>query len=61
MRKTGSEGMVIDPGTLSYICVYTPVYAALPKLEVRVSETKFEFTELYPCLSPEGPGQVGVQ
>lgn len=41
--------MVTDPGTLNYICVYTPVYAVLPKLEANVSKSKFEFTGLCPC------------
>lgn len=41
----------LDPGTLSYICVYTPVYAVLPKLETNVSVAKFKFTGL--CLCPQ--------
>lgn len=49
MRETGSEGVVTDPGTLSYICVYPFVYTVLPKLEANVSESKFESTGLRSC------------
>lgn len=34
---------------ISYVCTYTSVYAVLPKLEARVSESKFELTGLYSC------------